>query len=77
MATWKHQDRNTCGLKDLTALNFVPFLMSVHYIEDYRDIVKREMKNTEYEVKVLNDKQALLVTDDHVELVGDKREIIV
>ena len=76
MASWKHQDRNTCGLKDLTALNLVPFLMSVHYVGDYKDILKREIAKTKYDVKILNDEQALLITDNNVELVGDTTEII-
>lgn len=76
MATWKHQDKNTCGLKDLSALGLVPFLMSVHYTNDYEEILKREIAKTNYEVKILSDDQALLVENDEVKLVGNMMPII-
>lgn len=75
MATWKRQDSNTCGLKDLTALGFVPFLMSVHYEDNHREILKQEIARTNYKVKILSDNQALLVQDDNIQLVGNAKLI--
>jgi len=74
MATWSHQDKNHRGLEDFTAFGFVPFLMSVHYKDKYKEILKEEMKKTDLEVKILKDGQALLVEGKDVELVGDKEE---
>ncbi len=75
MAKWKHQDKNTCGLKNLTALGFIPFLITAHYENKNKDIVKQEIKKTTYPVRVLTDEQALLVIDDSVELVGKGQKI--
>jgi len=75
MANWKHQDRNTVGLTDLTGLNLVPFLLSVHYKPDYAPILKKEVSNSKYPVKILTDEQAILVKDEIVSLVGKGEEI--
>ncbi|MFH1292346.1 MAG: Type 1 glutamine amidotransferase-like domain-containing protein [bacterium] len=71
VATWSHQDKNSCGLKDLSALAFVPFLISAHYTDEYKEILKQEIAKTNYEVKVLRDDQALLVEDHNIKLVKD------
>ena len=76
MATWGDADKNVCELKDLSALGFVPFLMSVHYTVEDKNILKEEIKKTKYDVKVLGDDQALLVSDEGVELVGNTIPII-
>jgi dipeptidase E len=75
MAKWKHRDRNSYGLTDLTALNLVPFLLSVHYKPEFRDILEKEISKTKYPVKILNDNQAILIKDSKVRLVGDRGEI--
>jgi len=68
-ATWKPADRNIVGLKDLTALNLVPFLITAHYTPKYKSIIDQAEANTEYEVKRLTDTQALLVTDKEIRLI--------
>ena len=75
MATWKTDSKPRYSLKDLTGLNYVPFLMSVHYDPKNKKILIDAIKNTKYQVKILNDEQALLVKDDEVELIGNKKEI--
>ncbi len=75
MAAWKHQDRNRFGLTDLNALNLVPFLISVHYQPEYREILQQASKNSTYPLKILTDHQALIVKDESVELIGDPQEI--
>lgn len=75
MASWKHQDRNIVDLKDLTALNFVPFLMTVHYEPKYKPILEKEIPNASYPVKILRDNQALLIKNGKVKLVGKGKEV--
>jgi len=75
MALWKDQDKNIVGLEDLTALNLVPFLLSVHYILEYKEIIKKGISSSKYPVKMLTDDQAILVRDNKVELVGKGSEI--
>ena len=76
MATWKHQDRNRFGVSDFTAMSLVPFLLSVHYKSEYRDLLKEKIIHAKYPVKILTDDQALLVKDGEVELVGNKNEVV-
>lgn len=68
-ATWKHADRNIVGLKDLTALNLVPFIVTAHYTAKFKVIIDKAEANTKYEVKRLTDRQALLVTDKEIRLI--------
>lgn len=71
MATWKHADRDMHGLDDLTGLNWVEFLLTVHYDEKYRDSIQKGKSNTDLELKVLKDGQALLIQNNKFELLGD------
>jgi dipeptidase E len=76
MHTWKGKERNQYGITDMTAMNLVPFLVSVHYNrKKYRKGVKAGAARTEYPVKVLNDDQAILVKNNKVKLIGKGKEI--
>lgn len=71
MALWKHQDKyNHHGITDYSAMNLVPFLMTVHYKPENKDLLKEKISKVNYEVKILDDDQALLVEDDKVRLIG-------
>ena len=74
-ATWKHQDQNRVGIIDFTALSLVPFLITAHFEEKYRVIVDQAAKGTKYPIVALLDKQAVLVKDGKVQVIGEgKRE---
>jgi len=75
MAYWKHPDRNTVGLADLTGLNLVPFLLSVHFDPEYAQILKQEILNSKFPVRILDDNQAILIQDGNYKLVGRGEEI--
>lgn len=77
MALWKHQDKyDHCDLIDLSALNLVPFLLTVHYSEEYKQLLKEKIFKTNYKVKILNDNQAILVNGKNVSLLGGSEIII-
>lgn len=69
-SSWKHADRNIVGLKDLTALNLVPFLVSVHFDEKYRQAIVQGAGTTKYPVVAINDTQAVLVINNKWKVVG-------
>lgn len=69
-STWKHQDTNKVRLKDLSALNLIPFLITAHFEEKYRTTVEKGAKTTKYPVVALSDTQAILVKDGKWKLVG-------
>ena len=75
-ATWKYPDRNTINLKDLTALNLVPFLITAHFEEKYRSIIEKAARRIEYPIIALNDKQAILVKDKDIKIIGGGEKII-
>lgn len=69
-ATWKHADRNKIRLKDLTALNLVPFLITAHFEEGYRTVIEQAAKKTKYPIVTLRDTQAILVEGVNYRLIG-------
>jgi len=75
MSTWKTDTKPRYGLKDLTGLNYVSFLLSAHYDPRNNEILKSAISNTKYPVRILTDEQAILVQNGKVELVGEGEEI--
>ncbi len=75
-AGWKHSDRNVVRLEDLAALNLVPFLITAHFTQEYRPVVERAAKLTQYPIVALNDKQAVLITDRKTKIVGEGEKIV-
>ena len=70
-ATWKDQDTNTIGLKNLTGMGFVPFLIFAHFEEQWRHMIEMETKRTSYPLVALHDGQAITVLDDDIKVIGD------
>ena len=74
-ATWKHQDRNRVGITDFTALNLVRFLITAHFEEKYRAVVDQAAKGTKYPIVALSDKQAVLIQDGKIKVVGESKKV--
>lgn len=75
MATWK-KSKDQHGLTDFSAMNLVPFLLSVHYNrEKYREALLQGITKTKYLVRILTDDQAFLIRDDAVTLIGSGEEV--
>lgn len=76
MAKWKHQNKyDHYHVEDLRALALVPFLVSVHYKDEYRELLAEKIARCSLPVKVLTDKQAVLVQGDDAQLIGEGQEI--
>ncbi len=75
MALWKEPGKDRFGLINLTAFNFVPFLLTVHFEPKLADIIKKGIANTKYSTKILTDNQAFLIKNNMIELIGDDEEI--
>lgn len=76
MATWKHQDKyDHYGITDLTGMNLVPFLLSVHYKPENQELLKEKIPQASLSVKILTDDQAILVRDGKEQLLGSQEEI--
>lgn len=77
MSLWKHQDKyDHCGITDLTGMNLIPFLLSVHYIPEFHDLLKDKISQANYKTRILTDNQAILVRGDKIELIGQESEIV-
>ena len=75
MAGYKHHDKyNHFGVTDLTGLNLVPFLVSVHYSPEYKEILHEIIASAKYPVRILTDEQAILVKDGKEQLFGSGEE---
>ncbi len=67
MCEWKSDSKyHPFDGQDLTGMNLVPFLVSVHFEEQYRDDIKKGKAQTDLEVYVLTDEQALYVENNQV-----------
>jgi dipeptidase E len=75
-ATWKHADKNTIGLKNLRGLNLVPFLITAHFENKYREIIEQAAKTTKYPIIALTDKQAVLVKGKQIKIIGTGKKNI-
>ena len=75
IAGWKGFDPNEIGLKDFSGLGCVPFCIFPHYKPEHASFLKEEIAKYPYPVRILNDKQAFLVRDSEVTLVGEGEEI--
>ena len=74
MATWSDRfDR--FGVTDWSAMNFVPFLIKAHYTPDNLDSLKRNAKDLQFPMRLLNDKQAVIVRGGEAQLIGGGDDI--
>ncbi|MCX6779272.1 MAG: Type 1 glutamine amidotransferase-like domain-containing protein [Candidatus Magasanikbacteria bacterium] len=73
-ANWKHADKNIIGLKNLKGLNLVPFLVTAHFEEKWRSVIEKSAEKTKYPAIALTDKQAILITEKSVKIIGGGRK---
>lgn len=75
-ATWSERGHDRCGITDFTAMSLAPFLMKAHFIEKKREEWKEKAKVLKLPLRVLTDKQALLIRNGEVKLIGDGEEVV-
>lgn len=75
VGAWK-ASRNTYGVTDVTALNYVPFLIKCHYTDETYDHVREHMQTLHHPLRVLRDTEALLVTEPVCTFIGEKEMIL-
>jgi dipeptidase E len=75
MALWHRPNRERYGVEDITGMNLVPMIVSVHYTEERKEANLRGIATSKYQVKILNDEQALLFQDETWTFVGKGPEI--
>lgn len=75
LGAWK-EGRNRFGVEDLTAFNYVPFLVKSHYTDDKKEEVEEKVKTLKYPLRVLKDDQCFLVEDNKITFIGNSKEVI-
>lgn len=76
MSTWKHKNKyDYCGITDFTAMGLVPFLLSVHYQPENKELLKEKIPLASLPVRILTDDQAILIKDGKEQLLGNHEEI--
>ncbi len=76
VATWNDNGKDKFGVTDFKALNFVPFVLKVHYKNDMEAMVKEKMKTLKYPLRILRDGQGIVVEDGEYTFVGDGEEVV-
>lgn len=75
VSDWNDETVDRFGVSDFTALNYVPFLLKVHYKDEQKELVKEKIKILKYPIRILRDEQGILVENDKYTFVGDIEEV--
>ena len=70
------KEQEMFGVTDFSALNYVPFVLKVHYQDEQEELVKEKMKILKYPIHILRDGQGILVEDSKYTFFGDDKETI-
>lgn len=76
VANWNETGRDRFGLTDFSALNYVPFVLKVHYKDEAENLVKEKMTTLKYPLRILRDGQGILVENDEAKFYGEQAEVI-
>lgn len=75
VADWNDDSVNRFEVKDFTALNYVPFVLKVHYTDEQKEKVKEKIPSLKYPIHILRDGQGILAEDGKYTFVGDGEEV--
>jgi len=73
---WDETGKSRFGVTDFTALNYLPFLLKVHYKDEQELKIKEKMKSLKYPIRILRDGQGIFCEDGVCKFVGDGQEVI-
>ncbi len=76
VADWDTTGKPRFDMTDFTALNYVPFVLKVHYKDEMKSLVKENMKNLKYPLRILKDGQGIIIKDSTYSFIGDGEEVI-
>lgn len=76
VSDWDETGKIRFNVTDFTALNYVPFVLKVHYKDEQEEKVKEKMKTLKYPLRILKDGQGILIEDNKCTFMGDGKEVI-
>lgn len=75
VSNWNPDSKDKFGVTNFTALNYVPFVLKVHYKDEQEDNVKKNMETLKYPLRILRDAQGIFVEDRKYTFIGDGEEV--
>lgn len=75
VSDWDDETVDRFGLSEFTALNYVPFVLKVHYKDEEIKFVKEKMKTLKYPLRILRNGQGILAEDGKYTFIGDGEEV--
>lgn len=75
VSDWDDETVDRFGLSEFTALNYVPFVLKVHYKDEEIEFVKEKMKTLKYPLRIIRNGQGILVEDGKYTFIGDGEEV--
>ncbi len=76
VSDWDNTGKLRFEVTDFTALNYVPFVLKVHYKDESEEIIKEKIKTLKYPLRILRDGQGIIVEDNKYTFVGNGDEVI-
>ncbi|MEK7585852.1 MAG: Type 1 glutamine amidotransferase-like domain-containing protein [Patescibacteria group bacterium] len=76
VSNWDETGKLRFNVSDFTALNYVPFVIKVHYKDEQEEKVREKMKVLKHPLRILRDGQGILVENDKYTFMGDVEEVI-
>lgn len=70
VANWNNDRKDRFGIEDFTALNYVPFVLKVHYTDEQEQKVKDNLPALKYPIRILRDGQGILVENGQDTFIG-------
>jgi dipeptidase E len=70
MGLWKKPKRNIYGLKNLSGMGLVDFLVFAHHEKKWDKLINKKAKKINYKIYPLTDKQAINVNNGKLEIVN-------
>ena len=75
VSDWDDETVDRFSVSDFNALNYVPFVLYVHYKDENKEFVKEKMKTLKYPLRILRNGQGILVEDGKYTFIGDGEEV--
>ena len=77
VSDWSDESISRWGVSDFKSLNYVPFVLRVHYKDEKEEEVKEKMKNLKHPLRILHDGEGIFCENDVCKFYGDKEETVI
>jgi len=76
VSDWEPDSKDKFGVIDFLALNYVPFVLKVHYKDEQEEFVKEKMKTLKYPLHILHDGEGIFYENGECKFISDNPETI-